>query len=86
MLLFLLYTSENLISSLKGVLQQNIARLFIELFQRIPILNSQQLLQMFTHDRETYQRLLTTFFSLSLPPTTSKIDRMLSSYIRDSNE
>ncbi|CAF4539602.1 unnamed protein product [Rotaria sp. Silwood2] len=64
MLLFLLYTSENFILSLKTFLQQNIARLFSELFQRIPILNSQQLLQMFTHDREIYQRLLTTFFSL----------------------
>jgi hypothetical protein len=66
MLLFLLYTSENFIVSLKGFLQQNIARLFMDLFQRIPILNSQQLLQMFTHDTDTYQRLLTTLFSLPL--------------------
>ncbi len=74
MLLFLLYTSENLIVSLKSFLQQNIARLFMELFQRIPILNSQQLLQMFTHDREIYQRLLNTFFSLSSTTTTGKRD------------
>jgi hypothetical protein len=72
MLLFLLYTSENFIVSLKGFLQQNIARLFMDLFQRIPILNSQQLLQMFTHDRDTYQRLLITLFSLPLPTTTGK--------------
>lgn len=68
MLLFLLFTSENLISSMKGYLQQNIARLFLDLFQRIPILNSQQLLQMFVRERDLYQRLLTTFFSIS--PTT----------------
>lgn len=74
MLLFLLHTSDTLISSLKAFLQQNVARLFLELFQRIPILNSQQLLQMFTHDRDTYQRLLTNFFTLTLsPPTTSKM-------------
>jgi hypothetical protein len=73
LLLFLLYTSENLIGSLKGFFQQNISRLFVELFQRIPILNSQQLLQMFTHDRDTYQRLFATFFSISLPATTGKI-------------
>ncbi|CAF1239484.1 unnamed protein product [Rotaria sordida] len=71
MLLFLLYTSENFILSLKTFIQQNIARLFIELFQRIPILNSQQLLQMFTHDRDIYQRLLTTFFSLPSSTTMS---------------
>ncbi|UJR27292.1 hypothetical protein I4U23_008587 [Adineta vaga] len=71
MLLFLLYTSENLISSLKLFLQQNIARLFLDFFQRVPILNSQQLLQMFTHDRDTYQRLLVTFFTLSLPSSTT---------------
>lgn len=74
MLLFLLYTSENFIVSLKNFLQMNIARLFMELFQRVPILNSQQLLQMFTHDRDIYQRLLTTFFSLPPPATTGKID------------
>ncbi|CAF1334453.1 unnamed protein product [Adineta steineri] len=74
MLLFLLYTSENLIVSLKSFLQQNIARLFMELFQRIPILNSQQLLQMFTHDRDTYQRLLTTFFSLPMSTTAISPD------------
>jgi hypothetical protein len=72
MLLFLLYTSDNFIISLKNILQQNISRLFVELFQRIPILNSQQLLQMFTHDRDIYQRLLTTFFSLPSSTTTSK--------------
>jgi hypothetical protein len=72
LLLFLLYTSENLMISLKNFFQQNISRLFMELFQRIPIINSQQLLQVFAHDRDTYQRLLTTFFSLPLPATTSK--------------
>ena len=72
LLLFLLYTSENLMTSLKNFFQQNISRLFMELFQRIPIINSQQLLQIFAHDRDTYQRLVTTFFSLPLPATTSK--------------
>ncbi|CAF1567694.1 unnamed protein product [Rotaria magnacalcarata] len=71
MLLFLLHTSENFIVSLKPYMQQNVARLFMELFQRMPILNSQQLLQMFTHDRDIYQRLLTTFFSLQSSTTTS---------------
>lgn len=71
MLLFLLFTSENLISSMKGYLQQNIARLFLELFQRIPILNHQQLLQMFVRERDLYQRLLTTFFSI--PTTTTNM-------------
>lgn len=64
MLLFILYTSENLLVSLKPYIQQNIARLFLELFQRILILNCQYLLQMFTHDRDTYQCLFSTFFSI----------------------
>ena len=68
LILFLLYTSENFITSLTPVLQQNLARLFFELFQRVPILNSQQLLQMFAHDREIHQRLHTALFSL---PSTS---------------
>ena len=77
MLLFLLFTSENLISSMKGYLQQNIARLFLELFQRIPILNNQQLLQMFVRERDLYQRLLTTFFSMPTTTTTTISDDVM---------
>lgn len=72
MLLFLLHTSENFISTLKPFVQQNIARLFMELFQRIPIFNYQQLLQTFAHDRDTQQRLHAAFFSVPLIPATSK--------------
>ena len=67
MLLFLLYTSDHFIVSLRDSFQQNLARLFAELFQRLPMLNAPQLLQMFTHDRELYQRLQTTFFALPIP-------------------
>lgn len=63
-LLFLLYTSENFIVSLTPFLQQNLARVFSELFQRIPIFNAPQLLQMFAHDRDIHQRLHTALFSV----------------------
>ena len=85
LLLFLLYTSENLIVSMKPFLQQNIARLFLELFQRVPILNSQQLLQMFTYDRDTYQRLFTIFFSLPLPTTTGKMNESIAGYLLETS-
>ena len=71
MLLFLLHTSENFIQGLKEFFQQNISRLFYHFFRKFPNLNSQQLLQMFTHDTEIYQRLLTNFFTPSAASLSS---------------
>jgi hypothetical protein len=71
MLLFLLYTSEHFLVSYKSHIQENLARLFAELFQRLPNLNAQQLLQMFAHDRDVYQRLHAAFFSLPISMNTS---------------
>lgn len=69
MLLFLLFTSENLIVSYRPSMQKNITRLFAELFQRIPIINPPKLTQMLNNDRELIQRLHAAFFIVSTVST-----------------
>lgn len=75
LLMFILFTSEHLIASLKVWIQQNLSRLFFELFQRIPILTSQQLLSAFNHERDIYQKLQSTILCVPLPnPTDDQLE------------